>query len=49
MNELTREQKIERVMEAGLEQIKKMVAEGAPSEQIALFNQAQLEVILKIQ
>lgn len=48
MNELTREQKIERILEAGLEQVKKMVAEGTPTEKIALFNQNQLEAIAKI-
>lgn len=48
MKKLTREQKIERILEVALKQVEQMVLEGASSEQIALFNQSQLEVILKI-
>jgi hypothetical protein len=46
--DMTREEKIETVLKIALEQVKKMVAEGRSAEDIALFNQSQLEAIAKI-
>ncbi|MEH7114532.1 hypothetical protein V7124_19525 [Neobacillus niacini] len=48
MNELTREQKIERILEVALNQVKKMVEDGEPIERITRFNQSQLELIALI-
>jgi hypothetical protein len=46
--ELTREQKIERILEVTLEQVKKMVAAGATPEEIGLFVKSQNEAIYYI-
>jgi hypothetical protein len=45
MKSLTRNEKIQLVVEVMMAEMKRMVAEGRPLEQIQAFNQGQLDLI----